>query len=104
MEKGKIDQGSNYRIDPIANICDLETRRLFNISSAKRVDEYSRLPVRMELDLAPGESRGYWKYHAPGKWFKQAKAVSKINNERATMLFDSGAEVSIIDATFARRV
>ncbi|OWZ03645.1 LOW QUALITY PROTEIN: hypothetical protein PHMEG_00024583 [Phytophthora megakarya] len=25
----------------------------------------------MELDLLPGESRGYWKYHAPGKWFKQ---------------------------------
>ena len=46
----------------------------------------------------------YWKYHTPGKWFKQAKAVGKINNERATMLFDSGAEVSIIDATFARRV
>ena len=104
MEKGKIDQVSNNRIGPIANTCDLETRRLFNISSARRVDEYSRLPVRMELNLAPGESRGYWKYHTPGKWFKQAKAVGKINNERATMLFDSGAEVSIIDATFARRV
>ena len=31
--------------------------------------------------------------HAPGKWFKQAKAVGKIDNEKATMLFDSGAEV-----------
>ncbi|CAI5718033.1 unnamed protein product [Peronospora effusa] len=58
----------------------------------------------MELDLAPGESRGYWKYHTPGKWFKQAKAVGKINNEKATMLFDSGAEVSIVDTTFARKV
>ena len=58
----------------------------------------------MELDLAPGESRGYWKYHTPGKWFKQAKAMGKINNEKATMLFDSGAEVSIIDTTFARKV
>ena len=58
----------------------------------------------MELDLAPGESRGYWKYHTPGKWFKQAKAVGKINNEKATLLFDSGAEVSIIDTTFARKV
>ena len=58
----------------------------------------------MELNLAPGESRGYWKYHAPGKWFKQAKAVGKINNEKATLLFDSGAEVSIIDTAFARKV
>ncbi|KAE8900378.1 hypothetical protein PF005_g22910 [Phytophthora fragariae] len=55
-------------------------------------------------DLKPGESRGYWKYHAPGKWFKQAKAIGKINNEKATLLFDSGAEVSIVDTTFARKV
>ncbi|OWY94524.1 hypothetical protein PHMEG_00035713, partial [Phytophthora megakarya] len=58
----------------------------------------------MELDLLPGESRGYWKYHAPGKWFKQAKSTTKINNEKATLLFDLGAEVSIVDSTFARKV
>ncbi|GMF50610.1 unnamed protein product [Phytophthora fragariaefolia] len=58
----------------------------------------------MELDLLPGESRGYWKYHAPGKWFQQAKAVGKIHNETATLLLDSGAEVSIIDTAFARKV
>ena len=57
----------------------------------------------MELDLAPGESRGYWKYRNMGKWFKQAKATGKNNNGKATMLFDSGAEVSI-DTTFARKV
>ena len=61
-------------------------------------------PVEMELDLAPGESRGYWKYHTLGKCFKQAKAVGKINNEKANFLFDSGAEISIIDTTFARKV
>ena len=74
------------------------------ISSVKRIDEYTRSAVKMELDLAPGESRGYWKYHTPGKWFKQAKAIGKINNEKATLLFDSGAEVSIINTTFARKV
>ncbi|OWY98607.1 hypothetical protein PHMEG_00030587 [Phytophthora megakarya] len=57
-----------------------------------------------KLDLLPGESRGYWKYHAPGKWFKQAKSTAKINNENATLLFDSGAEVSIVDSTVARKV
>ncbi|KAG3169819.1 hypothetical protein PC128_g19090 [Phytophthora cactorum] len=55
-------------------------------------------------DLLPGESRGYWKYHAPGKWFQQAKVGGKINNEKATMLLDSGAEVSILDTAFARKV
>ena len=39
-----------------------------------------------------------------GKWFKQANVAGKINNEKSTMLFDSGAEVSIIDTTFARKV
>ena len=97
------DQGVKDRHDPISNIGDRSTLNS-SISSVKRVDHYSRSPVEMELDLAPGESRGYWKYHTPGKWFKQAKAVGKINNEKATFLFDSGAEVSIIDTTFARKV
>ncbi|GMF39086.1 unnamed protein product [Phytophthora fragariaefolia] len=57
----------------------------------------------MELGLQYGESRGYWKYHAPGKLFRQAKAIGKVNNERATLPFDSGAEVSIVDPTFARK-
>ena len=57
----------------------------------------------MTLDLLPEESRGYWKHHAPGKWFKQAKASGKINNSRANLLFDSGAEVSILDIAFARK-
>uniref|UniRef100_A0AAV1T658 Peptidase A2 domain-containing protein n=1 Tax=Peronospora matthiolae TaxID=2874970 RepID=A0AAV1T658_9STRA len=58
----------------------------------------------MELKLSPGESRGYWKYHTPNKWFRHAKAGGKINNETATLLFDPGAGVSIIDTTFARKV
>ncbi|KAE8898192.1 hypothetical protein PF003_g17966 [Phytophthora fragariae] len=58
----------------------------------------------MTLELQPGESRGYWKYHVPGKHFKQAKANGKINNVRTVVLLDSGSEVSIIDATFARKV
>uniref|UniRef100_A0AAV1VFQ3 Uncharacterized protein n=1 Tax=Peronospora matthiolae TaxID=2874970 RepID=A0AAV1VFQ3_9STRA len=56
----------------------------------------------MELDLAPMESRGYWKYHTPGKWLKQSKAVGEINKGKETVLFDSEADKSIIDTTFAR--
>ncbi|GMG15736.1 unnamed protein product [Phytophthora fragariaefolia] len=56
------------------------------------------------LDLLPGESRGYWKQHSPGKWFRQAKIHGKINNEKAILLLDTGAEVSIVDTAFARKV
>ncbi|POM70816.1 Reverse transcriptase [Phytophthora palmivora] len=47
----------------------------------------------MALEISPGKSRGYWKYHVPDKKFKQSKAMGKINNKKATLLFDSGAEV-----------
>ena len=72
--------------------------------SVRHANEYMISPTKMELDLAPGESRGYWKYHTPGKWFKQAKAMGKINNEKATFLFDSVAEVSIVDTPFLVRL
>ena len=74
------------------------------IKSVKRVDEYTRSSMKMELDLAPRKSRRYYKYHTPGKWFKKAKAVGKIKTEKATMVFDSDAEISIIDTAFTRKV
>ncbi|OWZ15959.1 reverse transcriptase [Phytophthora megakarya] len=60
------------------------------------------------LRLADGDAwvdvLRYWKYYSPGKWFKQAKITGKINNSKATMLLDFGAEVPIVDTTFARKV
>ncbi|KAI9987274.1 hypothetical protein PInf_023260 [Phytophthora infestans] len=53
------------------------------------------------MDPLAGESRGYWKYHAPGKWLRQTKVGGKINNEKAILLLDSGADVSILDTAFA---
>ncbi|OWZ16533.1 hypothetical protein PHMEG_0009664 [Phytophthora megakarya] len=52
------------------------------------------VPTSTTMDLLPGESRGYWKHHSPGK----------IHNEKATLLLDTGAEVSIVDTAFARKV
>ena len=75
--------------------------KIFNV---RTIDEFSRSDPTMELNLSSVESRGYWKYYALGKWFKQAKAVGKINNEKTTLLFYSGAKVTIIDTTFARKV
>ena len=56
----------------------------------------------MELELSPGESHSYLEYYTPNNWFTQDKAGG-INNEKSNLLFDSGAEVSIIDITFSRR-
>ncbi|OWZ19431.1 hypothetical protein PHMEG_0006327 [Phytophthora megakarya] len=47
------------------------------------------------MDLLPGE---------PRKWFRQAKITGKIHNEKAILRLDTGAEVSIVDAAFARKV
>ena len=96
------NQEVNDQTESIANIRKDLTCALA-ISKVKRIDEYTRSAVNMELDLAPGESRGYWRYHTPGKWFNQAKAIGKTNNEKATLRFNSGAEVSIIDTTFSRK-
>ncbi|POM69663.1 Hypothetical protein PHPALM_14033 [Phytophthora palmivora] len=38
----------------------------------------------------------------PGNGIKQAKTVGKFNNERATLPFDSDAEVSIVDSTWEK--
>ncbi|OWZ07923.1 hypothetical protein PHMEG_00019612 [Phytophthora megakarya] len=45
----------------------------------------------------------YWKRHVPGKWFRQVKFSGRINQEKAVLLLDTGAEVSILDTTFTLR-
>ncbi|KAE8963679.1 hypothetical protein PR002_g29214 [Phytophthora rubi] len=76
------------------------------ISAVRRTtdDEFAREPPLDEIDLQPGERRGYWKHYAPHKWYKQAKIHGKLNNHRSVLLLDTGAEVSILDTTFAREV
>ncbi|GMF44442.1 unnamed protein product [Phytophthora fragariaefolia] len=90
-------------IKVVDNSCDLQKESATVIANLHQTDEYSRSEVKMILDIAQGESRGYWRYHVPDKKFKQAKAVGKINNEKSTLLFESGAEVSILDTAFARK-
>ena len=102
MERKLVD-GRGGKQDGLHNTRDF-LNCLRSVSSVKRHDEYARSPTKMELVLAPGESRGYWKYHTPEKWFKQAEVVVKINNEKTTILLDSGAEISIVDTAFARKV
>ncbi|OWZ09002.1 Eukaryotic/viral aspartic protease [Phytophthora megakarya] len=74
------------------------------VSAIRSTDEYARQTPLGSIDLQPGERRGFWKYYAPGKWYKQAKIHGKLNNREAVMPLDTGAEVFILDTTFAREV
>ena len=96
----KVDKADEL----VGNKSDFYMYPVAVVANTRVSDEFSREGAVMTLDLLPGESRGYWKYHAPGKWFKQSKASGKVNNIRANLLFDSGAEVSILDIAFARKV
>ncbi|POM59880.1 hypothetical protein PHPALM_31327 [Phytophthora palmivora] len=62
------------------------------------------LPETAEKMLNQDARRVTGNIDVPDKKFKQSKAMAKINNIKATLLFDSGAEVYILDATFARKV
>ncbi|OWZ03746.1 hypothetical protein PHMEG_00024470 [Phytophthora megakarya] len=62
------------------------------IQRPSKIAEYRRSTT---MDLLPGESR---------KCFRQAKITGKIHNEKAILLLDTGAEVSIVDTAFARKV
>ncbi|OWZ11911.1 hypothetical protein PHMEG_00014999 [Phytophthora megakarya] len=71
------------------------------IKRSSKTSEYRRSTT---MDLLPGESRGHWKHHSSGKWFRQAKITGNIHNEKASLLLDTGAEISIVDTVFARKV
>ncbi|POM60201.1 LOW QUALITY PROTEIN: hypothetical protein PHPALM_30967 [Phytophthora palmivora] len=90
----------NKLISPIENACDLPAPA---ISSLRPIDEYSRSNVTMALEISKTErllKSGVF----PDKRFKQSTTTGKINSEKTTLLFDSDAEVSILDATFVRKV
>ena len=54
------NQEANDQAEPIACIRKDSTCA----TAISCIDEYTLSAVKMELDLAPGESRGYWKYHS----------------------------------------
>ena len=91
-------------VKKIGNISKVGSYPVVHVACLNEPNGFAREDAVMELDLLPGESRGYWKNHAPSKWFKQAKASGKVNNDRANLLFDTGAEISILDIAFARKV
>ncbi|ETI35351.1 hypothetical protein F443_18298 [Phytophthora nicotianae P1569] len=99
-KRSEVSQRKNL----IDNTCDLYGKHTSVVASLRKPDEFARVDTVMALQLLPGEMRGYWKYRARSKWFKQAKTGREINNEKADLLLDSGAEVSIVDAAFAPKI
>ena len=91
-------------IEKTDNISKIGKYPMVHVVSLNEPNDFARENAVMELDILPGEYRGYWKQHAPTKCFKQAKASGKINNDRANLLFDTGAEISILDVAFACKV
>ncbi|OWY92971.1 hypothetical protein PHMEG_00037796 [Phytophthora megakarya] len=67
------------------------------IVSLPRISEFSRSDTKLALALKRGEPQGYWKRHASGN------DLSSISQERAILLLDADAKVSILDTTFARK-
>ena len=94
----------DHRVKKIGNISKVASCSVVHVARLNDPNGFTRGDAVMELDLLPGESRRYWKNHAPSKWFQQAKASGKVNNDRANLLNDTGAEISILDIAFARKV
>ena len=103
MEK-QPEKERGFSIEKTDNISKIGKYPMVHVVSFNEPNDFAREKAVMELDLLLGESRGYWKYHVPTKWFKQAKASGKINNDSANLLFDTDAEISILDVAFASKV
>ncbi|OWY96403.1 hypothetical protein PHMEG_00033336 [Phytophthora megakarya] len=63
------------------------------IRRPSKITEYRRSTT---MDLLPGD--------IIPQANRQAKIAGKIHNEKAILLLDTGAEVSIVDTAFARKV
>ncbi|OWZ10929.1 hypothetical protein PHMEG_00016124 [Phytophthora megakarya] len=90
VNKATPDRGRKES-DLRGNTCNLYSYAT-KIVSHPRIGEFSRSDAELALDLKRGESRGYWKRHSPGKWFRQAKISGRINPEKAILLLDTGAK------------
>ncbi|OWZ19977.1 hypothetical protein PHMEG_0005683 [Phytophthora megakarya] len=92
VNKATTDRGRKES-DLRGNTCNFHSYTA-KIASLPQTSEFSRSNAEVALNLKRGESRGYWK----------PKISGRINQEKAILLLDTGAEVSILDTTFARKV
>ena len=67
-------------------------------------EEFERCSSIQRLTLNPLEKRGYWQRNGIMNKQCQTSVVAKVNDKRARILLDSGADVSIIDSSYAREL
>lgn len=60
--------------------------------------------VSQKMVLRPGERRGYWKRIRTNQAFRQTRVYGEVNHVGTRILLDSGAEMSILDLNFARKI
>ncbi|POM76615.1 Hypothetical protein PHPALM_6130 [Phytophthora palmivora] len=101
-----VDQGSKIP-DLRGNTYGLNGNCAAAISSVRQVDDYPR----SEVTMTPTDQEDIPVIQKPSQVkeiriseFRQAKIADKISNERRVLLLDTGAEVSIVDTAFARKV
>lgn len=60
---------------------------------------------RLEVKLLPGEKHGWWSSNLPDKRFRSRALVGgAVNDSPATILMDTGANISIINSQLAKRI
>ena len=57
----------DHRDRKIGNILKIASYPVVHVARLDDPNGFTRGDAVMELDLLPGESRGYWKNHAPSK-------------------------------------
>ena len=57
----------DIRVKKIGNISKIGRYPVVHVACLNDPNGFARGDAVMELDLLPGESRGYWKNHAPSK-------------------------------------
>ena len=72
-----------------------------NTGRSSKEEEFERYASIQRLTLNPLEKRGYWRRNNIMNKQCQTSVIAKIEDKKARILLDSGADVSIIDSSFA---